>query len=100
MKIECEICGAWADLDETPLNNICPVCLSVGSLFISDQNTRLKSEEDEKIIDCRKCGNCDMKNKCCKLYGNDPKIATSTCAQKNFGGYRPNHAAKTDKKGE
>ena len=34
MRIECEICGSYADLEKPPMNNICPVCCSVGSLFI------------------------------------------------------------------
>ena len=36
MRIECEICGSYADLEKPPLNNICPVCFSVGSLFICE----------------------------------------------------------------
>lgn len=49
-----------------------------------------------KVIDCRKCANCDMENDRCKLYGSDPKKAVETCASKNFGGYRPNCGAKMD----
>ncbi len=33
MRIECEICGTQWDV-EKPINNICPFCNSVGSLFI------------------------------------------------------------------
>ena len=36
MRIECEICGSYADLKEPPKNNICPVCLSIGSLYICE----------------------------------------------------------------
>lgn len=32
--IECECCGSWTAVSELPLNNICPVCLNQGSLFI------------------------------------------------------------------
>ena len=39
MIIECEICGSWAEMDEPPLNNICPVCCSIGSLFIQTKST-------------------------------------------------------------
>lgn len=49
-----------------------------------------------KVIDCRKCANCDMGNDRCKLYGSDPKKAVETCASKNFGGYRPNCGVKMD----
>lgn len=35
MRIECEICGTQWDT-EKPLNNICPFCNSVGSLFICE----------------------------------------------------------------
>ena len=54
----------------------------------------------EKAIDCRKCGNCDMENDCCKIYGSDPKKAVSECASKNFGAYRPNCCAKMDEEVE
>jgi rubrerythrin len=37
MKIECEICGSYAELDSAPLNNICPICSHIGSLFISEE---------------------------------------------------------------
>lgn len=37
MKIvECEICGSYAPERYKPLNNICPICCSIGSLFIND----------------------------------------------------------------
>lgn len=36
LRIECEICGSYALLEEAPRNNICPVCLHTGSLFISE----------------------------------------------------------------
>ena len=32
--IECECCGSWTAVSELSLNNICPVCLNQGSLFI------------------------------------------------------------------
>ena len=50
----------------------------------------------EKIIDCRKCSNCDIKNDCCKIYGSDPEKAVAECASKNFGAYRPNGGLKPD----
>lgn len=34
--IECEICGSYALEKYKPLNNICPICKSIGSLFIND----------------------------------------------------------------
>ena len=37
--IECEICGSWAYLDQKPDNNICPICLTIGSLFIQEKPT-------------------------------------------------------------
>lgn len=37
MKIECEICGSYVELNDAPLNNICPICLHIGSLFISEE---------------------------------------------------------------
>lgn len=40
MKIECEICGAYAELDSPPINNICPVCLHIGSLFINENKEK------------------------------------------------------------
>ena len=48
----------------------------------------------EKIIDCRKCGNCDTENDRCKIYGSDPVKAVAECASKNFGAYRPNSENK------
>lgn len=48
-----------------------------------------------KVIDCRKCSNCDMVNECCKIYGPDPAKAAIECALKNFGAYRPSER-KTD----
>lgn len=50
----------------------------------------------EKIIDCRKCSNCDMENDRCKVYGSDPVKAVAECASKHFGAYRPNYGAKMD----
>ena len=41
------------------------------------------------MVDCRKCGNCDMENDRCRLYGSDPAEAVRACASKNFGAYRP-----------
>lgn len=37
--IECEICGSWAYLEQKPKNNICPICLTIGSLFIQEKPT-------------------------------------------------------------
>jgi hypothetical protein len=34
--IECEICGSYALEKYKPLNNICLICKSIGSLFIND----------------------------------------------------------------
>lgn len=38
MKIFCEICGAYTidekEIEKVKKNNICPICLSVGSLYI------------------------------------------------------------------
>lgn len=38
MKISCEICGASTtdekEIEKVKKNNICPICLSMGSLFI------------------------------------------------------------------
>lgn len=48
-----------------------------------------------KVIDCRKCANCDIKNDRCKIYGSDPKAAVEACAAKHFGAYRPNWRPKT-----
>lgn len=48
----------------------------------------------EKVIDCRKCGNCDMENGCCKVYGSEPEKAVAECASKSFGAYRPNDKRK------
>ena len=47
--IECEICGSWAYLEQKPKNNICPICLTIGSLFIQEEPTieQLKGEVDE-----------------------------------------------------
>lgn len=40
-KLECEVCGSYTvdpeAIKETK-NNICPVCFSFGSLFISKKN--------------------------------------------------------------
>lgn len=35
--IECEICGSWAYLEQKPKNNICPIGLTIGSLFIQEE---------------------------------------------------------------
>ena len=37
MRIECEICGSYTEMEKPPENNICPVCFHVGSLFVSDE---------------------------------------------------------------
>lgn len=42
MRIECGICGSYADLEKLPLNNICPICFSVGSLFIHKEPRKVK----------------------------------------------------------
>ena len=42
MRIECEICGSYADIERPPMNNICPVCCSVGSLFIHKEPRKVK----------------------------------------------------------
>ena len=44
MKIECEICGSYAEMEIPPANNICPVCFHVGSLFIQEEST--EEQED------------------------------------------------------
>lgn len=46
MLIECEICGAQLDTEKPPLNNICPVCCSVGSLFIHKPVGKVWTRED------------------------------------------------------
>ena len=46
MRIECEICGSYADLEKPPLNNICPVCFSVGSLFVHKPVGKVWTRED------------------------------------------------------
>ena len=40
-------------------------------------------------IECRKCGNCDMENDRCKLYGRDPYKAIKKCAADGFRNYCP-----------
>lgn len=47
MKITCEICGSYTiDVDiikkylEHKENNICPICLTVGSLYISNEKNK------------------------------------------------------------
>ena len=37
MRITCEICGSYADLTETPINNVCPICLTTGSVYIDEK---------------------------------------------------------------
>lgn len=38
-------------------------------------------------IDCRKCGNCDIENDCCKVYGADPAKAVAACAADGFSAH-------------
>lgn len=38
-------------------------------------------------IDCRKCKNCTGES--CKVYGNNPNVATSKCAKNGFRDYNP-----------
>ena len=49
MKIECEICGASTtdekEIEKSKKNNICPICLSVGSLFIDHPTEKGGVEE-------------------------------------------------------
>lgn len=52
MRIECEICGSYADLEKTPMNNICPVCCSVGSLFIHKEHREGKVWTREDFEEC------------------------------------------------
>ena len=49
MRIECENCGSYVDLERPPLNNICPVCSSVGSLFICEVIGEGHSESKVRI---------------------------------------------------
>lgn len=44
MIIECEICGSYAEMDKPPLKNICPVCCSIGSLFIQTNQQRKQKD--------------------------------------------------------
>lgn len=46
--IECEICGAFALVQYRQINNICPVCGSVGSLFI---NSNPSKEQMKQIME-------------------------------------------------
>jgi DNA-directed RNA polymerase alpha subunit len=57
MIIECEICASYTEMDKPPLNNICPVCFHIGSLFIQEHPTneqleelkRMKTVPDERV---------------------------------------------------
>lgn len=42
--IECECCGSWTAIPALPLNNICPVCLHHGSLFIQTELNDIQKE--------------------------------------------------------
>lgn len=49
MLIECEICGAQWDVDALAvnnINNICPICNSVGSLFLHKPVGKVWTKED------------------------------------------------------
>ena len=46
LLIECEICGSWAYLEQKPKNNICPICLTTGSLFIQEKPTVKQLKEE------------------------------------------------------
>lgn len=48
MIVECVICGSYADLERFPTNNICPVCLTVGSLW---ERKRLSDEEISELLE-------------------------------------------------
>lgn len=41
MRIECEICGTQWEV-EMPINNICPFCNSIGSLFVHKEPREVK----------------------------------------------------------
>ena len=47
--IECETCGAFALEKYKPLNNICPVCCSIGSLFINTNPSKEQLAEAEVL---------------------------------------------------
>lgn len=53
MKIFCEICGAYTidekEIEKVKKNNICPVCLHMGSLYIdrTDHPTEKVGDMDE-----------------------------------------------------
>jgi len=49
MIIECEICGAYTKMERPPLNNICPVCCHVGSLFIQENPAEEQLEEISRM---------------------------------------------------
>jgi hypothetical protein len=48
--IECEICDSWTVVSELPRNNICPVCLHQGSLFIQ---TKPNDIQKKALKECK-----------------------------------------------
>ena len=52
MKIACEICGSSAtdekEIEKAKKNNICPICLSMGSLYI-DHSTEKGGATDTNV---------------------------------------------------
>jgi hypothetical protein len=55
MIIECEICGSSTLMDKPPLNNICPICLTIGSLFIQTKPTKEQLDELDKLFSKENC---------------------------------------------
>lgn len=49
MIVECEICGAYTEMDKAPSNNICPVCCSIGALFNQRNPVEEQLAEVEKL---------------------------------------------------
>lgn len=43
-------------------------------------------------VDCRKCNNCDMEKKCCKIFGSNATKAVKKCAKSGFLNYKPKKA--------
>ena len=79
MIIECEICASCAEMDKPPLNNICPVCLHIGSLFIQEKPTEeqleaLKELKRETTISNEKIPPDFDENDMTKMFMNVDKL--------------------------
>lgn len=51
MIIRCSVCEAATIMEKPPLNNICPVCCHVGSLYLVTNPTLEELEKVKRLLE-------------------------------------------------